>query len=43
VYGSIMVHVDPLALIKNTYLACFGEIGQKNLLRSLKAFLNALN
>lgn len=40
--GTIMEHIDPLALIKNTPLRCFGEIGQEKLFNCLRVFLNRL-
>jgi hypothetical protein len=37
--GSIMVHIDPLALVEQTPLRCFGEEYQDKLARFLKIFL----
>ncbi len=34
-----MVHINPLNLIKTTYLRCFGEVYQEKLVRFLKTFL----
>lgn len=34
-----MVDIDPLCLIKMTYLRCFGEVYQDKLVRFLKTFL----
>ena len=34
-----MVDIDPLNLIKTTYLRCFGEVFQDKLVRFLKTFL----
>jgi len=38
--GTIMVDIDPLTLIKTTYLRCFGEVYQDKLVRFLKTFLD---
>jgi len=35
-----MVDIDPLTLIKTTYLRCFGEVYQDKLVRFLKTFLD---
>lgn len=35
-----MVDIDPLVLAKQTYLRCFGEVGQDKLVRYLRIFLS---
>jgi hypothetical protein len=38
--GTIMVDIDPLTLVEQTPLRCFGEEHQERLPRFLKTFLN---
>jgi hypothetical protein len=37
--GTIMVDIDPLTLVEQTSLRCFGEVYRDKLIRFLKTFL----
>ena len=39
-FGTILVHIDPLTLVKKTPLRCFGEEHQEKLHYYLKTFLD---
>lgn len=38
--GTILVHIDPLELVRGIWLKCFGEIYQEKLYRYLRIFLD---
>ena len=40
--GNILEHIDPLDLVKQTSLRCFGEDSQEKLFDYLRVFLNRL-
>ena len=40
--GTIMEHIDPLTLVRQTPLKCFGEVFQEKLFNCLRVFLNRL-
>ncbi len=38
-----MVDIDPLTLVEQTPLRCFGEVCQEKLFNTLRVFLNKLD